>query len=57
MDLVGPAHGKLCLSSDTSSFSTKHVTLTFNLLSNTEAATPLLAAEALRSKLNAISVL
>ena len=57
MDLVGPAHWKLCLSSDTSNFSTKHVTLTFNLSCNTEAATPVLAVETLRSKLNAISVL
>ena len=57
MDLVGPAHGKLCLSSDASSFSTKHVTLTFNLSCNTEAATPVLAVQTLRSKLNAMSVL
>ena len=57
MDLVGPAHGKLCLSSDASNFSTKHVTLTFNLSCNTEAATPVLAVETLRNKLNAISVL
>ena len=55
--LVGPAHGKICLSLDSSCLPTKHVTLTVSLLCNIEAATPLLEAETRRSKLNAMSVL
>ena len=58
MDFSGTSSRKKIVSLQTLAASLpKHVTLTFNLSCNTEAATPLLAAEALRSKLNAISVL